>query len=283
MRMWSRGPRALVRWGISAAVAAALAAPIGLTADSRVAALQSAWREGEIAIDGASADWSVFSPFGENVPFSIGLKNDGEFLYVALSSSDPGARMMLATRGLIVWFDPAGGTKKRFGIRYPVIEGGSGAPMRRPGGFGGPGGGRPDPAGVDFDPAKDGRWTRLEVIGPEKDDRRSLLIDLTPGVAVRIGSGDGTLLYELKVPLEKGADRPYAIGAEAGETIGIGLETPEVESGGRRPMLGGLGMGGGGGRSGGMGGGPGRGSGEEFKPPKPIKAWATAKLAAGPR
>lgn len=282
----------------------------GVTAESRQAALQSVWRDVEIAIDGSHAEWSELASFGKGIPFSVGLKNDGTSLYVALTSSDPSVPLLLMRRGLIVWFDAAGGTKKRFGIRYPVIEGGGGPPMRRPGGFGRPGGepgrepgrvpgrepGRPpgaeeqptEPAGLLFDPAKDGRWARLELLGPGKDDRRSLMLDRTPGIEVRIGRVEGSLVYELKVPLQIDDGHPYAIGARPGATIGIGLETPDVESGERPPRLGGFGMGGGGGRPGGTGGGPPMGGGsrggpDEFKPPKPIKAWATAKLAAGPR
>jgi hypothetical protein len=283
-----------------------LAATVGLTADSRVAALQSAWRADAIAIDGLHAEWTELTSFAKDVPFSIGLRNDAGDLYVVLTSSDPSVPFLLMRRGLIVWFDADGGTKKRFGIRYPVIEGSGGPPMRRPGGFGQPGGepgrepgrepsrapgaeGQPtEAAGLLFDPAKDGRWARLELLGPGKDDRRSLMLDRTPGIEVRIGRVEGSLVYELKVPLQIDDGHPYAIGARPGATIGIGLETPEVESGERPPRLGGFGMGGGGGRTGGTGGGPPMGGGsrggpDEFKPPKPIKAWATAKLAAGPR
>jgi len=143
-----------------------------------------------------------------------------------------------------------------------------------------------------FDPAKDGRWARLELLGPGKDDRRSLQLDHTPGIEVRIGRVEGSVVYELKVPLQVDDGHPYAIGARPGATIGIGLETPEVEKpesagdagmpgkGGRPP--GGGGMGGGG-----MGGGPPMGGGGHgrpggFEPAKPIKAWATVRLAAPP-
>jgi hypothetical protein len=235
---------------------------------------------------------------------------------VVLSSSDQSVPFLLMRRGLIVWFDAEGGTKKRFGIRYPVIEGGLGGPgTRRPGGSGPPAGGPgrdpgrdpggdpgrppgdegppPGPSGLMFDPAKDGRWAHLELLGPGKDDRRSLMLDHAPGIEVRVGRVEGSVVYELKVPLQIDDGHPYAIGARAGATIGVGLETPEIEKtegtgGFSMPGMGGRPPGGGTG-GGGMGGGPPMGGGggsrggpEGFKPAKPIKAWATVQLASPP-
>jgi hypothetical protein len=288
-------------------------------AGSSAIALRSAWRDVEITVDGSHAEWSELTSFAKDVPFSIGMKNDGTSLFVVLSSSDQSVPPLLMQRGLIVWFDPAGGTRKRFGIKYPVIEGGGVPGPRRPGGFGGapgtqpgdqsgqgsqrpPGaeGPPPEPSGLMFDPAKDGRWARLELLGPGKDDRRSLILEATPGIEVRVGRVEGSVVYELKVPLQVDDGHPFAVGARPGAKIGIGLETPEAEKaenpgdmgkpGGRPPGGGGAGgrppgggMGGGG--TGGlppMGGGGPRGGPGGFEPPKPIKAWATAQLASAP-
>jgi hypothetical protein len=283
---------ARARWHSILILLAALAAPLWLLADEPKTPLRSLWRDQDVVVDGDSRDWSVLTPFADKTPFSIGLRNDGEFLYIVLSSSEPSERMQLAMRGLIVWFDQKAGTKKQFGIKYPVIERGAGGFGGRPGGYGRSGGGTgggyggPDrggqPRGPDFDPAKDSRWARLEVLGPGKDDVRSLLIDQTPGVEVRIGDVEGSLVYELKVPLTASAEHPYAIGAAPGAAIGIGLETPDVAGGPSRSRFGGVGMGG---RGGGMGGDrPGGMGGERggFKPPKPLKVWTTAQLASGP-
>ena len=35
-------------------------------------------------------------------------------------SSEPSVRRQIIRQGLIVWFDPAGKTKKAFGVKYPV-------------------------------------------------------------------------------------------------------------------------------------------------------------------
>src|SRR5260221_386190 len=97
-------------------------------------------RDGAIAVDGKYDDWyGHLQPFGTD-PVSIQFLNDGEFLYVRLTASDAGARMQIMRMGLTLWFDSAGGTKKRYGIRYPVVERGEDRGGRD--GGGGAGGGR---------------------------------------------------------------------------------------------------------------------------------------------
>jgi hypothetical protein len=248
-------------------------------------------RDGAITVDGRYDDWyGNLQPF-ESAPVSVQFLNDGEYLYMRMTASSTPERMEIVRQGFTVWFDPAGGTKKHFGIRYPVVEHGSGPDGdARGGGYGGYGGrrgggsregdreGAPEPSPGD----------RIDVLGPGKDDARMLTRDHAQGVDVAIRSEQGTLQYELKVPLAKTADHPYAIDAIAGKPIGFGLETgrPQQHSfgtGGPGGGYGGGGMGGhGGGRGGhggggGMrGGGGGRGGGEAAKP---LKGWGVVTIA----
>jgi hypothetical protein len=238
-------------------------------------------RDGAIAIDGNFADWSGnLEPVG-TTPMSMQVVNDGEFLYLRLSASDAGTRMEITRLGMTVWFDPDGGTKKKLGIRYPVVEAGS---------FAGRGGqrghrGESDP-GEDTGPPRD----RVDILGPGKDDARSLMRDHLQGVDVAYRTDQGSLEYELKVPLTHTSDHPYAIDAKPGKPIGVGFETGKLSDRfGQGRGGGGHGGGGGmGGRGGGMGGGrhgPGgggggsrSGQGHDFQPPKPIKVWTTVTV-----
>jgi hypothetical protein len=222
-----------------------------------------------IAVDGKFDDWyGALQPFGDS-PVAMQFLNDGEFLYVRLTASDAGARMQIVRQGMTIWFDPGGGTKKKFGVRYPVVERAD-----------------PDAQGIG------GPRNRVDVIGPGKDDHRSLTRDHLSGLDVAIRSEQGMLQYELKVPLAKSTDHPYAIETAPGKTIGVGVETEKMQQrssgAGRGGGIGGGGggMGGGGrGRGGGGMGGRGRGGGggnrqREFEPPKPLKGWGT--VAIGP-
>lgn len=239
-------------------------------------------RDGAITVDGKFDDWyGNLQPFGSD-PVAIQFLNDGDYLYVRLTASDAGTRMQIMRQGMTIWFDPGGGTKKKLGIRYPVVERGG------PGGEGRAGRGRrgDDPSSEEAEPSD-----RVDVLGPGKDDARSLTRDHLQGMDVAIRSEQGTLQYELKVPLGRSADHPYALDVAPGKTIGVGLETaktPQRSYGQGRGGGGGMGggMGGGGRGRGGMGGGGrggsrgGGGGGQRgFEPAKPLKSWGTVTIA----
>jgi len=265
--------------------------------------LTSGTPAGTITIDGKHDDWSGdLTPVGSE-PFAVQIVNDQNTLYLRLTASDPVIRNQIVRRGLVVWFDESGGTKKRLGIRYPVVEGGMGGGYGHHGGYGGGhrgggsggsasgdsgSGGAAAPAAPpdDFEPPN-----RIDILGPGKDDARSLTADHASGVEAALRVSEGEVFYELKVPLATSADHPYAINTSVGKTIGIGFETPKMEqSSGEAPRGGG--GGGYGGRGGGMGGhggmhgggmhGGGGSQGGGSQPPKPLKVWATVSLSNSP-
>jgi len=261
----------------AASFALAGLAAVALTAvGDDVPRLTSRFVESGITIDGAGDDWPALTPFSTEPPVDAAFANDGVYLYAAFRTADPGARLQVLRQGLIVWFDARGGDKKRFGVHYPDTALPA-KPQR-----GGGGGGRP-PGGAPGEPSQDeGRWRRLEILGPDKDDVRSLMLDYTPAIEVAVGDDEGTLFYELKVPLRVTPETPYAIGATPGAEIGVGLETKKIETPdgpGGRGMFGLPGMRGGGMPGGGRNGG-GRNGGEP--PPKlePMKLWARVSLAS---
>ena len=277
-------------------VVAILIAPVAMVLAAKRQVIDSHWRDRDVAIDGDNGEWpGPLVAVEENHPLLTAAMNDGQYLYLVLSTNDPTLRRQIFRQGLIVWFDPSGGDKKHFGLKYPV-----GVPFEEAGGRGGYrrggyGGGRPPSDSGSGDPARSTPSDpepidRLEVYGPQKDDAHSFVTTMAPGIAVKTGNVEGYAVYELKVPLEKSADAPYAIEAKPGAVIGLGLETPKIEQpsregrgGGFGGMGGGGGMGGrGGGGMGGHGGGGGGGRGGEhggYEPPKPLKVWAEIKLA----
>jgi uncharacterized membrane protein YgcG len=279
------------RTTLCVAVMIAVAAGGGVLASKRQR-IESHWRDRDVVIDGDNGEWAgPLLPVDENHPIITAAMNDGQFLYVVLSTSDMAARRQIMRQGLIVWFDPSGGDKKHFGVKFPVGMLPEDASGRRGGYRRGPGGGRPagdprstDPAQPD-QPAQLEPTNRLEVYGPQKDDAHSFVTDMAPGIAVKVGEVQGYLVYELKVPLARTADWPYAVEAKPGALIGFGLETPKMERPSREGQSGMGGFGGRGGGMGGRGGGMGGrrgGSGDDRQreQPKPLKSWATIQLAA---
>ena len=238
---------------------------------------------GAITVDGRQGDWPEGAAPLANEAISLEAVNDGTNLYLLVLTSDPARRAQLMREGLIVWFDPGGGTKKRFGVRYPVVE--SLSPGEGRGRFGGGhrgGGENGAPAEGTYNPTD-----RLDVLGPGKDDARSLTLDHAAGLEAAARLQEGVFVYELKVPLVATGDHPYAVGTAAGKTIGVGLETPKLakpsapEGGG-----GGYGGRGGGHMGGGMGGHGGypHSSGEHspFQQAKPLNVWSTVTLSGTP-
>ena len=272
---------------LTSAAVVVLIAPVAIVLASKRQVIDSHWRDRDVAIDGDNGEWpGPLVPVEENHPLLTGTMNDGQYLYLVLSTNDASVRRQIFRQGLIVWFDPSGGDKKHFGLKYPVgvseETGGRGGYRR--GGYGGArspsGSGSGDP--TQAPPADPEPIDRLEVYGPEKDDAHSFVTTMAPGIAVKTGNVDGYAVYELKVPLRKTADAPYAIEARPGTVIGLGLETPKIEQPSREGRGGGFGgFGGGmGGRGGGMGGHGGGGGERGYDAPKPIKIWAEIKLAA---
>lgn len=278
-----------------------------LRSASRDAEFRARWRTAAIAVDGDVADWQELGRV-ENSPLSAAFVNDGEALYICVIASEASARRQVMSGGLEVWLDGEGGKKKRFGLRFPAVD--------RPGGRGGPGMGergegdapeRP-PAGQPPDD-QEGRLMprgrgeglppevqrQVELLGAKDKDARTVRVVDVPGLALRLGSSEGRLVWEARLPLHT-ADA-WTFEAAPGQVIGVGFETvaprrpsggeagegrggPEGGRGGPPPGGMGGGMGGPPGVSGGMGrpgmGGPPRGMGESART---IKVWTTVQLA----
>jgi hypothetical protein len=212
--------------------------------------MTSDWRDHDIQIDGNQSDWRDAMTFIEKKNVSVGITNDKDFLYLAFAAGDQAQRRQFMMRGLILWLDAHGGEKKTLGIRFPV-------------GLSGPGDGfgmRPadresDPEAMDE--AFEQSLTGLEIIGPEKDQTQRFRFGELAGVEVRIGDPRNSFFYELKIPLDKAKQYPFAIALGTGEKLGVGFETPKFDREAMRERMRQSGFGGGRGGSGGFGGGRG--------------------------
>ena len=308
-RIVPRRLRSLVLLLVLAVVVCAIAEAVA----AETLRIESVWSTEAAAVDGKLADWSTPLVTLGSAPLSLGVRNDGQFLYVALASSDQATRMMLGAAGFTVWMDPSGKNKKSFGITVPPTM--TGAPGMRGRGQGVP----PEPDQEGREGAQGGpavaAITSIEVAGPAKDDKRRLELAYarTIGLDVAARMAEGVLVYELRVPLPVSEAQPYGVKSAPGATIGLGIESsqPPEPRGGRfggvgaksgtggdptggggggrggipPPGMGGGGtggMGGGGGQRGGMGGGPPEGGREGMRELKPIKAWAVVQLAKPP-
>lgn len=238
--------------------------------------LSSAYPDREITVDGDYSDWQGALTYLEKKNISVGLLNDDKYLYVCLATNDRKLQMQMLRMGFTLWFDAAGGSKKNFGIHYPLglIDNGISmreiAKQRREGiitGF------------------SNLRMSEFEIWGRKKEDKQRYRLAEIKGLQLKLSNQNGMLVYELKVPLFKNGENPFAIGAKKGQSIGMGLETPEPDFSAPRDResrnrdSGGLSGGRMGGRSGGMGGRSGGMQGEKPQISETLKIWAKVQLA----
>jgi len=295
--------------------------------------LTSRQKDRDITIDGKLSDWAGALESTKKAGLSFGLMNDDSCLYVAVVASDRLVRQQIMISGLYLWFDETGEKNKNFGICFPVggLETGDsgmrpqgledGAGGRRPMPPGGPDslrsplrptlgpGMRPPTTGADSVTAPFPMVPReMMVYSPRSDSWDPGKKGSLGGVDVAADLGRRALVLEFRIPLERDPSTGYGIGVRAGQTVGVGIESPEIKGGDAenrdRPPEGGFGGPGGGGPggpsgadgngpSGGMGGGPGGSGGpggmggpggeggDQPKRPETIKVWGKLTLAGG--
>jgi hypothetical protein len=210
---------------------------------------------------------------------SLGFFNDESHLYVCMLAEHPMLQAQIVGQGFTLWFDPAGGKEKAFGIKFPI-------------------GMRNMREQMDSMRTQEGEFDRekmRQAFEKSLDDilifgpggmKKKLPVNDAKGMEIKARNETGLFVYELKVPLRGDEEHPYAIGANAGTAIGIGLEIPEIDKDEMRSaMQGGMGGKGGmppGGGMGGMGGGGGRRGYQRPKIPNGLDVWASLKLALDP-
>jgi hypothetical protein len=238
--------------------------------------LNSNWLDREIIIDAKSDDWLDTLYYFESKNLSIGFFNDESHLYVCMLAEHPMLQAQAVGQGFTIWFDPEGGKEKAFGIKFPI-------------------GMQEVREQMDFMRTQEGELDRekmrqtfeesladLEILGPGGAKQR-IPVEEAHGIEVKVRNETGLLVYELKMPLQSGDEHSYAVGANAGDAIGIGLEIPEIDKDEmRRAMqdrMGGAEMPPGGSGGGDMGGGMGRRGGQRPKMPNGLDVWVSLKLA----
>jgi hypothetical protein len=281
-------PSARVRTGaVLAAFVTAIVLPSATAQAADRAKILSEWPSSQTVVDGVNTEWSRVTTISKDVRLSIGVRNDDQHLFIALITSDSATSLRLLNEGLIVWIDSSGGTKKRFGIKYPIgrepgppsgsgrrdASSGRNSDDRRANEQQGPppdqaSGQPPDTEEIWKQALSDNRMLRGEILGPGKDAVREVVFAAQRSIKAKLGRADGMVVYEMSIAI--GADRPNGLTLVPGAIIGIGVETPErkppsASSGGRGGPGGNTegsgGSGGGMGGSGGGMGGPGGGMG----------------------
>jgi len=185
--------------------------------------LNSKWLNREITIDGNDTDWRNATTFIENARAAIGLFNDENFIYLTLTPWDVKIQNQIMRRGLTLWFDPDGDSKKKFGIRFPLGIKEMTLPR----------------AEIENRRETEKRLEKfkelqkeLQILYTGKDEtiKMSICDAASYGIDVMVGNSDGRLFYELKIPIKKDDKHPYAIFTDTKKSVRIGFETPDIDT-----------------------------------------------------
>lgn len=181
---------------------------------------------------------------------TAGIRNDSTDIYIILKATSRQQSFQIMGLGLTIWFDPSGGASQKFGIHFPLGGREGGEYMRRNGDDNADASQTQNPGFTDITP------NELEILGANENGPVRLTIADAKGIELQINNSPNGLIYELKVPLHKSPEHPYAIDAN-GKNVGIGFEGGKFQ-----PREGGSREGGEGMRGRGEGGGMNPGGGE---------------------
>jgi hypothetical protein len=243
--------------------------------------LNSIWTKSEIVIDGKESEWSGKIYYLEDQKIGVGLQNDTTNLYILVKATDRGRQMQIMRTGLTIWLDATGKDKKNLGIHYPIGMQEYGIPDVKA---------NPN---TEYATEEQNRFTEMlkeiEVLGPGKNDRNRIGKANNFGIEAALSDTLGVMIYELKIPLKSTSQYPYAISANPGSSISVGLEAGKFNREGmgqRMHMRGGMPGGEGGmsprrmrSREGETSDSLSPGGRERGKIPQPIDIWAKVSLA----
>ncbi len=187
--------------------------------------MNSSYYDKEIKIDGDPSDWNNEIQPIKDKNFSLGFKNDDKFLYLCLTTNDRSKIMLMTRAGFIVWFEPASGSKNAFGIRYPLaLDQSESQPlpeMNRDGMQGDMIGKMVNKMILE--------QNEFQIVDKEKFPLTAFPIFSNEGIDVKLGYHSNQFVYELKIPLAKNPQFPFAVDTLPGEKVKIKFETEEVK------------------------------------------------------
>jgi hypothetical protein len=233
--------------------------------------LTSRWTNQAPKIDGSDVEWQDATAHIAGPDVLIGIKNDNDNLYMCISTVSRTTEWQMLALGTTIWFDTEGKKNKSFGIQFPISTLAQG--RRLP----------PDISQMSADDLKrfiDLAQRQFEILGPGAGEHQRISLNQGKGIDVHLGYSDGKLSLELKVPLHKSGEHPYAINAAGNTPLSIGLETGDYADAMRsRQGAGGRGSGVPSGGRGGRGGGGQAGGGMGGDAPEPLKHWLVVHMA----
>jgi hypothetical protein len=179
------------------------------------------------SIDGKLDDWGGRLTYVNDGAVSMGVAPTDSLLYVALSVQDRATIRSIVANGLILWVDPSGTKKRRYGVQYPL-----GLRNQRRGGLPAPppeqtGGPRTTPLTERVD------LSELDVVRHDST-RRRIPARFSSGLRAEATLGPGAMIYEVAIPVgtptaQSSGDREHGLRTALSGPVDLGLETPDPD------------------------------------------------------
>jgi hypothetical protein len=163
------------------------------------------------AVDGTLAEWDDrLTPVG-NDPVSMAALPTDSLLYVSVIIRDQALVRTVVQNGLVVWVDPDGQQRRRYGVQYPLGLRRQQAGRRRAGG-----GSR-----MSLD---DVSLRELEVVQGDTL-RQRIPARYSSGLRAVAALNPSSVLCELAIPVH-GSGASHALPAALGPSVSLGVFTP---------------------------------------------------------
>jgi hypothetical protein len=184
-------------------------------------------RDWDISIDGNDSEWpDTCIKYLERPGQSVCFANDGTHLFLLFRVSDPRVIMQIIGQGATIWFEPEGGS--RLGIHYPMGLGQNKPDVlsvgeRRPrDAQRGPSGKFAADREIAVDPELIERAKKeMEILVPDKSIKQLVMaaVSKSYGLDVKLAFAEESLVYELKIPLNRLPEGDFSLNAGSSDKI----------------------------------------------------------------
>lgn len=172
-------------------------------------------------IDGTVDEWAGSLAYVNDEPVSLSVAPTDSMVYVAVAVQDRNLIRSIVVNGLMVWLDPTAQEQRSYGIHYPM---GLRTQQRDD---------RAAPTGSpQEDPPSMGDLSLSELDVVRHTAHRRVPARHTSGLRAQATLSEGSLIYELAVPVQHASSAPsasYGLRRAISGPLGIGLSTPEPD------------------------------------------------------
>jgi len=187
---------------------------------AKVDLFQSKWIQEKIMMDGSDEDWSeeimhTHDKYGVDYAF----KNNGNYLLALFVFNDPEYLTSVQESGIMVWLNPEGKKKKRYGIRFWTMKLTADQYIQLL---------EKQQGEISEEQKNDIRVKQfynipdIKVTNKDAESQLKEQVEVRPA-AFETQEFDDRIVYEFAIPLERPYDIAPGVDAEEGDTIKVGF------------------------------------------------------------